>query len=547
MIGDEVPKLYAEINKLSGLDEATEVDQAGGNLLNRFLDLVSSLLTPLLWPLAGIGLLKAFLSLVTTMGWLDSTGTTYAILAAAADGFFFFLPIFLALTSAKRFGTNPFTSMAIAAALVHPTLQALYAAGDPVHFLGMPVTLMSYASSVIPIIVAVWVQSYLERFLARVIPGALRNFALPMITVLVMVPLVLLTIGPATITLSEWISQGVNIVFETAPWLAGAIMGGLWQVFVLFGLHWGFVPIITNDLSTQGYSYLVPPLLPAVLAQAGAALAVLLRTRSAARRELAGPAALSGMLAGVTEPAIYGINLPLKRPFYFGLTGGAIGGLIAGLSHTVADSFVLPSLIALPAFTSRGSFPLLLISIGVAVGISFTLTYLFVDREHPGDNLTEQPAASEVASVQLVAPVDGQVVAIDQINDKVFASGVLGAGLGIVPTSGRIVAPATGTVVTAMDSGHAYGIKTTGGAEVLVHIGLDTVQLAGQHFTRHVTAGDQVAAGDLLAEVDLDQVAAAGYDTTTVLVVTNTKKLAAVSPVAHGTVHAGDPAVQIAL
>jgi PTS system beta-glucosides-specific IIC component len=559
VVGDDVPKLYAAIQSVSNLggDEKTDSApvKAEGNLLNRFIDLVSSLLTPILWPLAGIGLLKAFLALFTTIGWLDPASTTYTILAAAADGLFFFLPAFLAITSAKRFGANQFTSLAIAAALLHPSLQALYASGEPVTFMGIPVTMMSYASSLLPIIVAVWLQSHLERFLTRVVPAALRNFTVPLVVVLVMVPLVLLTIGPATITASNWISAGVNAAFETAPWLAGAIMGGLWQVFVLFGLHWGFVPIFTNDLTTQGYTYLLPPLLPAVLAQAAAAFAVFLRTRNPARRTLAGPAALSGALAGITEPAIYGVTLPLKKPFYFGIAGGAIGGCLAGMSGTVSNAFVFPSFIALPAFTSQGNFVLLLIAMTVAMAVSFTLTWIFMDREHPGDDLSvdtaDTPAATDVVatdtagSVTILTPVAGVVVALTEVSDKVFSSGALGKGIGILPSDGRVTAPVSGTVVTAMDSGHAYGIKTADGVEVLVHIGIDTVQLGGQHFVRHVVAGDVVTAGDLLADVDLTGVSAAGYDTMTIMVVTNTRKFTAVAPVAQGTVAIGAPALTV--
>ena len=558
VVGDNVPKLYAEIGSISNLASAGDEsapEAATGNPLNRFIDLVSSILTPILWPLAGIGLLKAFLALFTTIGWLDPESTTYAILAASADGLFYFLPAFLAITAAKRFGANQFTALAIAAALLHPSLQALFVSGEPVTFIGIPVTLMSYASSLLPIIVAVWVQSHLERVLNRVVPSAVRNFTVPLIVVVTMVPLVLLTIGPATITLSNWISSGVNSAFAAAPWLAGAIMGGLWQVFVLFGLHWGFVPIITNDLSTQGFSFLVPPLLAAVLAQAAAAFAVFLRTRNAARRTLAGPAALSGALAGVTEPAIYGVNLPLKKPFYFGIAGGAVGGAIAGMSDTVANAFVFPSLIALPAFTSQGSFVLLLVSIVVAMAIAFSLTWVFVDREHPEDGLA--PVAEDEntpahagdggldGTTSIASPVTGRVLGLERVPDKVFSSGALGSGIGVVPTEGRVTAPVAGTVVTAMDSGHAYGIKTADGVEVLVHIGIDTVQLAGRHFTAHVAAGDTVAVGDVLAEVDLEGIASAGYDATTVVVVTNTAKLTSVVPVADGAVAAGQPTISV--
>lgn len=603
VIGDNVPTVYAElgkITKLTGDDASADGDAPKGNLFNRFIDLVSSIISPIIWPLAAAGLLKAFLSAATQFGWLNAESQTYVILAAAADAIFYFLPLFLAITAARRFKANQFTAMAIAGALVYPSIVALGAAGDPVSFAGLPVVMMNYTSSVIPIIVAVWLQGYLERFLNKVIPSAFRNFATPLLTILVMVPLVLMTVGPVTTFAAQGISAGVNAAFGVAPWLAGAILGGFWQVFVLFGLHWGLIPIMTNDLATQGYSLLTGPLLAAVLAQAAATLAVFFRTRNAARRQVAGPAALSGFLAGITEPAIYGVNLPLKRPFYFGIVGGVVGGAIASAGGSAANAFVFPSLLAIPAYTAVGSFTMQLIGTGAAILIAFTLTFLFGTRE--AEAVTAPPApvdatgtpasnapaggstpatpsatpsgaisatatlptgatsatsatatlptgtatATEVAgTVEILSPVDGTAVALAEVPDKVFASAAMGQGVGIVPTDGHIYAPVSGTVKAAMKSGHAYGIKSPGGVEVLVHIGIDTVQLDGRGFSPAVSRGDHVNAGDLLAVVDLDVVAEAGYDPTTLVVVTNTAQLAGVVPVAQGTVTHGQPAVTV--
>ena len=586
VIGDNVPTVYAELGRITKLtgDDATGGDEApSGNLFNRLIDLISSIFSPILWPLAGAGLLKAFLSAATQFGWLNPESQTYVILAAAADAIFYFLPLFLAITAARRFKTNQFTSMAIAGALVYPSIVALATAGEPVSFAGLPVVMMSYTSSVIPIIVAVWLQGYLERFLNKALPSALRNFSTPLLTILIMVPLILMTVGPVTTLAAQAVSAGVNAVFGFAPWLAGAIMGGFWQVFVLFGLHWGFVPIMTNDLATQGYSLLTGPLLAAVLAQAAATLAVMIRTRNAARRQVAGPAALSGFLAGITEPAIYGVNLPLKKPFYFGIAGGIVGGAIAAIGGSAANAFVFPSLLAIPAFTQVGSFTLQMIGTGTAVVIAFTLTFLFGPREaeapaaaQPGEGAAPTPAggtapaaapaggapsgatsatatlptgtatATQIAgTVEVLAPVDGRAVALAEVPDKVFASEAMGQGLGIVPTDGHIYAPISGTVKAAMKSGHAYGIKSPDGVEVLVHIGIDTVQLDGRGFSPAVTRGDHVKAGDLLAVVDLETVAEAGYDPTTLVVVTNTAQLTGVAPVAQGTVTHGQPAVTV--
>lgn len=567
VIGNKVPQVYEGLTAITTLGAASGAadDAPKGNVLNRFIQLISSIFLPSLWPLAGAGLLKALLTLATNFHWLSTGGTTYTIINASADAIFYFLPLFLAVNAAKRFKANQFTAMALAGALVYPSIVALASAGTPVTFLGLPVVMMNYTSSVIPIVVAVWLQSYLERFLNKVLPDWLRNFTTPLLVMLVMVPFTLMTVGPITTYAAKGLASGVNWLFGAAPWLGGALMGGLWEVFVLFGLHWGFVPIIINDLSVQGYSLLAGPLLAAVLAQAGAALAVALRSRSAQRRELAGPSALSGFVAGITEPAIYGVNLPLKRPFYFGIAGGAIGGAIAGAGGGAVSTFVFPSLLTIPAFMNHGNFALQLIGTAIAIIIGFVLTFLFVDREQPDADLdAEEPAEAAAepggerpaepgavvagANLDLLTPVQGTPVPLDQVADKVFASGAMGSGLGVVPSDGNIYAPASGTVLAAMKSGHAYGIRTPEGVEILVHVGLDTVQMNGEGFEPKVTKGQQVNAGDLLAVVDLAKIEAAGYDPTTIMVVTNTAKLSEVLPVsAPHPLSSGDAAISIKL
>jgi beta-glucoside PTS system EIICBA component len=571
VIGNNVPTVYAElgkITKLTGDDAGASAEPVQhGNLFNRFIDLISSIFSPVIWPLAAAGLLKAFLSMATQFGWLDPASQTNMILAATADALFYFLPIFLAVTAAKRFKTNQFTSMAIAGALVYPTIVALAGQPEPVNFAGIPMVMMNYTSSVLPIIVAVWLQSYLERFLARVLPSAIRNFTTPLLTLLIMVPLVLLTVGPVTTFAAQGLSSGINAAFTYAPWLAGGIMGGFWQVFVLFGLHWGLVPGMLNEIATQGYSLLMGPLLAAVLGQAAATLAVMFRTRNKARRTVAGPAALSGFLAGITEPAIYGVNLPLKKPFYFGIAGGVVGGAIAAAGGSGATSFVFPSLLGLPAFSQVGSFGLQLLGTGAAILIAFSLTFFFGPREEAasdaGTSVPESPAETQAAAapvqasapagtmavstgtVNVLAPVAGQAVALADVQDKVFASGAMGKGLGIIPADGRIYAPISGSIKAAMKTGHAFGIKSEDGVEVLVHIGIDTVQLQGRGFESAVTRGQQVRAGDLLAVVDLNVVREAGYDTTTLVMVTNTAQLGSVDPVTGGTFAQGDTAIAV--
>lgn len=393
----------------------------------------------------------------------------------------------------------------------------------------------SYVSSIIPIIVAGWILSYLERGMDKILPTAIRNFTKPLISLFVMVPLVLILIGPISAYASHGVAAGINYLFGLAPWLGGALMGGLWQILVIFGLHWGLVPVFVNDLTTVGHSLLAGPTIAAVLAQGAATLGVFVRTKDAKRRQVAGPAAFSGIMAGVTEPAIYGVNLPLKRPLYFGVIGGAIIGLGGG----AANVFVVPSTLALPAYIYVGNFALTVLGCVVSMTVAFGLTFFFVDRESPdARNQDVSQSGTGNSTVSVASPVSGQLIALDQVPDKVFASQALGKGVGIIPQHHVICSPLAGKIISVAPSGHAFGVRSDEGVEVLVHIGIDTVELKGQHFKTVVRKGAVVAVGDELSTVDFAALESAGYDTTVIVTVTNTSKLQEVTPVAAGSIEA---------
>lgn len=537
VIGNDVPDVYAAIQaqtKLGGGDGATD-DGPKGNLFNRFIKMISAIFTPILWALAGTGLLKAFLAAAVTFGWMDATTTTYTILNALSDALINFLPLALAITAARYFKASEFTSFAIAGALVYPSITALTGAPD-VTFFGIPVTMVSYVSSVIPVIIIVWLQSHAERFLLRVLPGAIRRFVTPMLVVLVAVPLVFVVIGPISALIGGGLASGIGWVFETVPWLGGAIMGGLWQVFVIFGLHWGLVPLFQLEYQTTGMILLIGPVFAAVLAQAAAVAGVLVRTRNKNLRSLAAPATLSGFLAGITEPAIYGINLPLKRPFAFGIVGGALGGAIIAMGGVFSTAFVVPSGLALPALLGNGNMVMLGIGLAAAVLVPFLLVVLVGFRDPTDDTA---PAAVATDTVVL-APVDGTAVALSEVPDAAFADGSLGKGVAIRPTSGAVYAPFDATVVAAFPTGHAVGLRGVDGVELLIHVGLDTVKLGGEHFALKVASGQQVKAGDLLLEFDGEAIERAGYDLITPVIVTNGDLYPDVADVASGPLSHGE-------
>lgn len=541
VIGNDVPEVYAAIGKISsfggGHDDGAVDEGPKGNLFNRFITMISAIFTPLLWALAGTGLLKAFLAAAVTFGWIDPATSTYAVLNALSDAFINFLPLALAFTAARYFKANEFTAFAIAAALLYPTITPLVGA-EGLTFFGIPFTMVTYVSSVIPIIVIVWLQSYAEKFLYAKLPGAVRRFITPMIVVLVGVPIVFVVIGPISAILSGYLGEGIGWVFENAPWAGGAIMGGFWQVFVIFGLHWGLVPLFTLEYQTTGQILLIGPVFAAVLAQAAAVAGVWVRARNKNLKSLAAPATLSGFLAGITEPAIYGINLPLKRPFAFGIVGGVVGGAVIAIGGAFSTAFVVPSGLALPALFGNGDMVLLGIGLAAAIVIPFLLTVIVGFTEPAEPEAAAAPATGN--DVVVLSPLDGTVVPLSETPDAAFAEGSLGQGVAIKPRSGAVYAPFDATIAAAFPTGHAIGLRHADGAELLIHIGIDTVKLAGAHFDVKVTTGQQVSAGDLLVEFDGDAIERAGYDLITPIVVTNGELYPALGAIASGPIGHGE-------
>lgn len=541
VIGNDVPDVFAEIGKISrfggsGDQSAPAEDAPKGNLFNRFISMISSIFTPVLWALAGTGLLKAFLAASVTFGWISTETSTYLVLNALSDAFINFLPMALAITAARYFKANEWTAFAIAGAMMYPTIAGVVGAAA-LTFFGIPFVMVSYVSSVIPIIVIVWLQSYAEKFLYAKLPGAIKRFVTPMIVVLVAVPLVFVVIGPISDFLGGLLGAGIGWVFTTAPWLGGAIMGGLWQVFVIFGLHWGLVPLFTLEFQTTGQILLIGPVFAAVLAQAAAVAGVWVRTRNTNLKSLAAPATLSGFLAGITEPAIYGINLPLKRPFAFGIAGGAVGGAIIAMGGVFSTAFVVPSGLALPALLGNGNMVLLGIGLLAAIVIPFLLVVLVGFK----DPVEEETVAAAGSDLDVHSPLDGVVLALADVPDAAFAEGTLGDGVAISPTGSTMYAPVDGVVAAAFPTGHAIGLRADDGTELLIHLGLNTVELGGKHFDVKVTQGQRVAAGDVLVEFDATAIAAAGYDLITPVIITNGDQHEIVGDRATGNVAHGEP------
>ncbi|AWB43033.1 PTS beta-glucoside transporter subunit IIABC [Paenibacillus sp. CAA11] len=558
VIGNKVPEVYNAIGQVSNIlsDSKTEEKAQGGKKgIGAVVDVISSIFAPLLGVMAGAGILKGLLLIFSNFHWLEKTDTTYIILYAAADSLFYFLPLLLAVTTARKFGGNIFTALTIAGALVYPTIIQLKTDGTDTHFFGIPVVMMSYSSTVIPIILAIIVMSKLEKFCNRVIHESVKNFITPLISLVVMLPLTLIVFGPIGVYVGNAIADGLLAAFSFSPLLAGAILGASWQLLVIFGVHWGLVPVFINNIAVYGKDGIKPAATASVFAQTGAAFGVMLRTKNKKLRTLAGSATLSALF-GITEPAVYGVTLPLKRPFIAGLVGGAVGGAIIGQAGTQAFASGAPGLLTLPIFYGPGGqgFPGLIIGIVASFLISAVLAYVLGFKDPvEEDNKTEVPAESvapvngdsDKVSEKALSPLSGTVVALSEVPDPAFSSEAMGKGVAIEPTSGRVVAPFDGTITVAFKKKHALAVVSDSGAEVLVHVGIDTVKLNGEHFTSHIKEGDRVTAGQLLLEFDLEKIREAGYPTVTPVIVTNTFDYTDVLPLQQGQVKEQQELLQI--
>ena len=549
VIGNHVHDVWQAVRGEAGLsDDAPIADDTGdkGSLFGRLIDIVSGIFTPFIGILAASGILKGLLALAVVCGWLSTDSGTYKIWFAASDALFFFFPMVLGYTAGKKFGGNPFITMVIGGALIHPAMiqafeasQQAGAVGDA--FLGIPVTWFNYSSSVIPIILAAWVSCWLEKQSAKRLPSSMKNFFTPLICLAVTVPLTFLVIGPIATWLSQLLANGYQWIYVLAPWLAGAAMGALWQVCVIFGLHWGLVPLMINNLAVLGHDSMLPMLLPAVFGQVGAALGVFLRSRDARQKMLAGSSVTAGIF-GITEPAVYGVNLPLRRPFIFGCVAGAIGGAIVGFSDTHVYSFGFANIFTVAQMIPPGGVDATLWGgiFGTLVALVLSCVMTLV-AGMPARAAEATPVAVTVGENDVLSPMTGTVLALDQVPDATFASGLLGNGAAIIPSDNKVIAPFAGEVASLFATKHAIGLLSDSGIEVLIHVGIDTVKLDGKPFTAHVKVGDKVQPGDLLLEFDRQAIIDAGYDLATPIIISNSDEYRDVVTVAATAVQAGTP------
>lgn len=555
VIGNHVPDVFAEVMPLLGLAEEAgqEEDPEKGSLFNRAIDTISGIFQPILGIMAACGMVKGLNALFVALGLYSDACGGYLILNAIGDGLFNFLPLFLGYTAAKKFKLKPMLGLVIGAIMCYPTIQnsALSAGGNALYtlfggtmfaskvytdFFGIPLIGMDYTGTVIPVIFVVYFASKCEKFFNKFIPDLVKFFFVPMLTLLVAIPAGLLVIGPLATFGSTIIAEAVMTVRNFSPMLAGAIVGLTWQILVIFGLHWGFIPVYINNIMTNGFDNVMMPFFACTFATSAVVLGVFFKTKNKQIKEMAIPNFISGIF-GVTEPAIYGILLPLKKPFIISCIVGGIGGGFYGAFNFRKFMMGGMGIFEFPAMIepdgSMGNLIVAVVGVIISMVLGFAATMIFYKEKQPAvvqgtedqdkDQLEPEVTGQEkiMKQLEIASPIKGRILKLESVKDAAFASGVLGKGAAVLPEEGKVYAPASGVVSALFPTLHALGIETDDGVQILIHIGLDTVQLNGEGFEAMIKQGDRIEKGQLLITFDKEFIESKGYCVETPVLVSN--------------------------
>lgn len=535
VIGNHVPAVFEDVCAIAGInnDAPAAEDEAPKGVLDTLIDIISGCFQPILGPLCAAGIIKGLNALlVFLLGAGFSASGTYLVLNAIGDSIFYFLPIILGYTAAKKFNVNVVVGMIIGASLCYPTIQTdpLSAAGKAIgtlpmigayytKFLGIPFISGNYTSTVVPVICIVALAAQIQKIAKKYVPEMLQNFFVPFFVLIISLPIGLLVIGPVVGLLTQVLSNFFAALYKLSPVVTVLVVGAFWQCLVIFGLHWALVPMAMVNLGNLGFDTILPGMTGTTFAATGIMIATYLKTKDPNKKALAIPATISAF-CGVTEPAIYGFLLPEKTPFVFSCIGGAVGGAIMGALN--AKMYVMGGLgiFSVVSYISpegeASGLVAALICGAVSMLVGFLLAFFFGKKED--NKVIEAVKANEET---IVAPIEGTIKPVEESSDAAFASGALGKGVVIIPSDGKVYAPVSGTVTVLFPSLHAIGITSDSGVELLIHIGINTVQLDGKGYTAHIKQGDHVECGQLLVEFDMDYITSEGYSLETPVLVTN--------------------------
>lgn len=537
IIGNEVAAVYKEICKLGNFQEASNNNvvkpKKKQNMFSEILDVISGIMSPVIPAIIGAAMIKVLLTVLPMIVILSDTSQTYQLLSVVGDGAFYFMPVLIAMSAAKKFGANPYYAVSIALILLHPNFSAMLEGvkegGETLKFFNViPVSYAFYAYSVIPIIMSVWILPHIEKFVDKITPTITKNFLKPMLVMLIIGPIVMVAIGPLGSILGNILSSAVYFIHDKLGFIAVGLVAAIFPFIVMTGMHHAFTPIKLGVLASTGFEgFICIAEFASNMAQGAAALAVSVKSKNKDVKQSAGSSAFSALVAGITEPALYGTTLRFKKPMMGACIGAGIGGLVGGFFQMKCYGVATPALVTIPQYIEQGnpkSIIYVLITAAVTIVGSFVASYLigFDDPvEEDEENEEKLVIKSLNTGVKVASPLSGEMVELSQVNDATFASGIIGKGTAIIPTKGQIIAPFDGVIDAFFDTGHAIGLKSNEGIEMLIHVGIDTVNLGGKYFNPKKSQGDKIKAGDIILEFDIQGIISEGYEVVTPVIITN--------------------------
>ena len=531
VIGTHVGKVFDKVQTIVDLDDSSKDEAPKGTILNRVIATMSAVFAPFIYILAAAGILQGCLILIN-MAYpsFQSTGT-YEVLSFMSWAPFTFLPIFIAITASRHFKCNMFIAVACCASLVSPTwseIAARIAGGENISFLGIALAETTYTSSVLPPLFLVWILSYVEKFVEKSLPDVVKSLFTPLLCMIIMVPLTIVAIGPVSDNLATAIANGYNSLYNFAPALAAAVIGGLWQIVVIFGVHWGVTPMCLANYDMYGMDTFQAFQTMAVVAQMGAAFGVFLKAKKMETKNVSLSAGITGIF-GITEPAIYGVTLKYKKPFICGCVAGALGAVVASFFNVAYYAYAgLPGLLTVVnAINPENPTSIMGIAIGCAIAVIGSIILVQIVGFGEESEEVKEDIIKEVATTlldnnkEIKNPLSGKVLPLSKVEDAVFSSGAMGNGIAIDPTDNKVYAPFDGTVEFIAETKHAIGLKSDDGVELLIHVGMDTVKMNGKGFDVKTKVNERVKEGDSLLEFDRNEIQKEGYSLITPVVITN--------------------------
>ncbi|GMG64354.1 beta-glucoside-specific PTS transporter subunit IIABC [Tetragenococcus halophilus] len=541
IIGNEVDDAFEAVQEqlgdIASLETDESAEKSSKGIISRLMDFISGTFTPALPAIIGAGLLKGVVSLIEAFNWMPTEGAAFNILQMISDSAFYFLPFLLAVSAARKLKTSEYLAMSVAGVLLYPTMVEGFnalSAGESVQELNLfgilPVPYLNYSTSVIPILLAVWFLSHVYQWIKKWMPKSVTLMFSPVLTLLIVVPVTLIVLGPIGTYIGTALSGVILWLFENVGILAGAILGGAWPLLVMTGMHWAIMPMGLQIYAAQGYdSFMTPAMMAATFGMTGATFAVLFKTKDESMKQISLSAGISALL-GITEPAMYGVTLKLKKPFIGAMTGGAIAGALLNVFSVKSFGMGIPGLIVLPGYVDPNNgmnFPMAIIGSVIAFVFAFAVTWIIGFEDETTDEAEKVDASANAVKtsgeqIKIASPVNGQFVAVENLSDETFAQQIMGQTTAIQPSANEIVAPFDAEVTLIAETNHAIGLRSSDGIELLIHLGIDTVELKGQGFKPQVKQGDQVTQGDLLMEMDIAAIKEAGYDPVVLSIVTNT-------------------------